>query len=152
MTSLQPLAESEQSRWLGSVPLSLLALIFGVVTGFGALVVTFPQSAHGGQIRHVVLTEDDRILGVLCVNTAMQHASVAAQSGIAMRDIASRRFVVVRAGDMIFDVIQGIWHAGAMMAVVVRASDLPAAASVVGVLSQEQVAASLASSSSGYSE
>jgi H+/Cl- antiporter ClcA len=78
------------------------------------------RSDHGGRMRHVVVTEDNHILGVLRVNTALRTVSEGAQSGVTLGDLASRDFTIVREDDIIFDVIQRIWRRRAGMALVVR--------------------------------
>ena len=64
------------------------------------------QPDHAGRMRHVVVIEGNRILGVLRVNTALRHASEGAHSSVTLRDIASRDFTVVREDDIVFDVIR----------------------------------------------
>jgi CIC family chloride channel protein len=112
---------------------------------------------HGGRIRHVVIADGSRILGVLRVNTALRHASAAAQAdgaqaGMCMRDIASRNFTIVHEDDIVFGVIQGMWQRAATMAVVVRSGQAAQADQVAGIISKEHVADSVASSIAGYSE
>jgi chloride channel protein, CIC family len=111
-----------------------------------------PDPDHGGGIRHVVVSDGERIMGVVRVNTALRHASAAAQTGISMGDIASRKFTVVHANDIVFDVIHGMWDTGAAMAVVIRAGSLPQTANIVGIISKEHVADSVAASIAVYPE
>ena len=101
---------------------------------------------HAGRMRHVVVTEDDRIVGVLRVNTALRHASEAAQSSVTLGDVASRNFTLVREDDIVFDVIQRIWRRNAAMALVVRSRGVPRSGDVLGVITKEHVADSVASS------
>src|SRR5277367_4807884 len=68
------------------------------------------RSDHGGRMRHVVVTEDSHILGVLRVNTAIRTVSEGSQSGVTLGDLASRDFTIVREDDIVFDVIQRIWR------------------------------------------
>ncbi len=107
---------------------------------------------HGGGLRHVVISDGERILGVVRVNTALRHASAAAQAGITMRDIASSNFAVVHADEIMFEVIHEIWNCGAGMAVVIRAHSLPETSNIVGVISKEHVADSVAGSIAVYPE
>ena len=108
------------------------------------------EPAHGGRMRHVVVTEGQRILGVLRVNTALRHAAEAAPAHVAggplMRDLASRHFTVVGEGDIVADVIRRIWRRHAMMALVVARRGVPRAADIAGVITKEHVADSVASS------
>ena len=105
---------------------------------------------HGGGLRHVMVSDGERILGVVRVNTALRHASAAAQTGITMREIASPRFALVHADDIMFDVISAIWDSGASMAVVLREGGLPQSSNVVGIISKEHVADSVAGSIAVY--
>jgi chloride channel protein, CIC family len=97
-------------------------------------------------MRHVVVTDGNRIVGVLRVNTALRKASEESQTGIALRDIASRSFTVVREDDIVFDVIRRIWRKQAMMALVVKGRGAPRPGKVVGVITKEHVADSVAAS------
>jgi CIC family chloride channel protein len=101
---------------------------------------------HAGRMRHVVVIDNRRILGVLRVNTALRTASEGGQSGTTLRDLASRHFTIVREDDIIFDVIQRIWRRRAGMALVVRGRGVPRPENVVGVITKEHVADSVASS------
>ena len=104
------------------------------------------QPDHHGRMRHVVVTDRSRILGVLRVNTALRRIPEAPGPGIALREIASRNFTIVREDDIVFDVIQRIWRKHAIMAVVARGSGVPRPSLVVGVITKEHVADSVASS------
>jgi len=109
------------------------------------------QPDHNGRMLHVAVTEGNRILGVLRVNTALRHAPPkGAQSNVTFRDIASRNFTVVREDDLVFDVIQRIWRKHAAMALVVRGRGVPRPENVVGVITKEHVADSVASSVKVY--
>ena len=108
------------------------------------------RSDHGGRMRHVVIIEDNRIFGVLRVNTALRTASEDTRSGATLRDLASRDFTIVREDDIIFDVIQRIWRRQAGMALVVRGHGVPRPGDVAGVITKEHVANSVASSIQVY--
>jgi CIC family chloride channel protein len=105
---------------------------------------------NGGRMRHVVVTEDGHIFGVLRVNTALRPASSGVQPGIALRTLASRNFTIVREEEVVFDVIRRIWRRKATMALVVRGRGVPRAADVLGVITKEHVADSVASSIEVY--
>ncbi len=110
---------------------------------------------HAGRMRHVVVTERNRLLGVVRVNTALRHATgrqaIDGNSGVTMRDIASRNFTIVRESDLVFDVIRRIWRRHATMAVVVTGTGtVPRPDSVLGVITKEHVADSVASSVKVY--
>jgi CIC family chloride channel protein len=77
------------------------------------------------------------------VNTALRHASAAAQADIYMRDIASRNYTLVHMDDIVFNIIEDMWRRETIMAVVVRELGLPLISDVVGVISKEHVADSV---------
>jgi CIC family chloride channel protein len=104
------------------------------------------QPGHGGRMRHVVVTDGHRIVGVLRVNTAIRHALAEAQADVSLRDVASPDFTVVREDDIAFDVIQRIWRKRAFMALVVSGHGVPRPENVRGVITKEHVADSVASS------
>lgn len=108
------------------------------------------QPGHQGRLRHVVVNDGDRIVGVLRVNTALRHASEAAQSTVCLRDIATRNFTVVREDDVVVDVIHRMWRRQASMALVVRGFGKPHTHDVVGVITKEHVADSVAHSTKVY--
>jgi CIC family chloride channel protein len=104
------------------------------------------QPGHGGRIRHVVVFDGNRLVGVLRVNTALRHALAESQSDVSLRDVASRDFTIVREDDIVFDVIQRIWRKRAFMALVVAGGGVPRPDKVRGVITKEHVADSVASS------
>ncbi|HUB95158.1 MAG TPA: chloride channel protein [Stellaceae bacterium] len=105
---------------------------------------------HGGRMRHVVVTEGRRIMGVLRVNTALRQVSDEAPSGVTLGQIASREFTIVREEDIVFDVIHRIWHKGAWMALVTKGRGIPRPADIAGVITKEHVADSVARSVKVY--
>jgi CIC family chloride channel protein len=104
------------------------------------------QPAHAGRLRHVVVTADGTIYGVIRVNTGLRRGLEAAHTGVSLRDVASRNFIVVPEHETVFDVIRRMWRRNAIMAVVLRASE------VVGVITKEHVADSVADSIKAYPE
>jgi CIC family chloride channel protein len=105
---------------------------------------------HDGRMRHVVVTEGQRILSVLRVNTALRHVSEGAPPSVTLRQIASRGFTIVREDDIVFDVIRRIWRRGAWMALVTRGRGVPRAEDVAGIITKEHVADSVARSVKVY--
>jgi len=106
---------------------------------------------NNGRLRHVAVTKGNRIVGVLRVNTALRRPSPQeAHSGVTLADIASRDFTVVREDDIVFDVIQRVWRKHARMALVLRGGGIPRPENVVGVITKEHVADSVASSVKVY--
>jgi chloride channel protein, CIC family len=108
------------------------------------------QPPHDGSMRHVAVTDDNRIIGVLRINMSFRQAPDKATSTITLRDIASRNFTLVRDTDIVFDVIQRMWRKQAMMALVMRGRGVARADNIVGVITKEHVADSVASSVNVY--
>jgi CIC family chloride channel protein len=104
------------------------------------------QPEHAGRLRHVVVTANGDIYGVIRVNTGLRRGLEAAQTGVSLGDVASRNFVVVREDETAYDVIRRMWRRNAIMAVVVRAGE------IVGVITKEHVADSVADSLKAYPE
>ena len=107
--------------------------------------------AETGRMRHVVVTKEDHIHGVLRMNMALRRGLGEAERGMTLGELASRNFVVVRETTIAFDVIRRIWAKNAVMAVVVRAGvALPRGGDILGVITKEHVADSVAASVAGY--
>lgn len=97
-----------------------------------------------GRLRHVVVTRGDQIFGVLRVNTGLRRGLGTTHTGITLGEIANRDFTIVSDEMVASDVIERIWRKNAFMAVVVRGSAIPRADDVVGVITREHVANSVA--------
>lgn len=104
-----------------------------------------PRS-EGLLFRHVVVTRDDRILGVLRINIGLRRAVDQAESNITVAELAQRNFIVVTQHEIAFRVISRLWKQHAAMAVVVEQDDGHAPVRVLGVIAKEHVADSVASS------
>jgi CIC family chloride channel protein len=104
------------------------------------------QPGHNGAMRHVVVTDGNRIAGVVRINTALR-SGVA--PGVTLGDVARRDFTVVREADVAFDVIQRMWRKGGAIALVVRAGatrlHVPRTGDIIGVIGKEHVADAIAS-------
>jgi chloride channel protein, CIC family len=111
----------------------------------------FLKLDHGGRLRHVVVTQGDRIVGVLRVNTALRRGLEGASTGVRLGDAASPQFAVARAEDIMFNVIGRMWRKNAVMTVVVRGDGVPRASNVIGLITKEHVADSVAESIKPYS-
>jgi CIC family chloride channel protein len=75
-----------------------------------------------------------------------------AHTGVRLGDIAQKNFTVARAGDVVFDVVERMWRRNATMAIVTKASGrLPRGSDVVGMISKEHIADSVADSIRPYS-
>lgn len=97
-----------------------------------------------GRLRHVVVTKGDQIFGVLRVNTGLRRGLETTHTGITLGEIANRDFTIVGDDMVASDVIERIWRKNAFMAVVVRGRGIPRADDVVGVITREHVANSVA--------
>jgi CIC family chloride channel protein len=116
-------------------------------TGFDEF-LRMPQ--HGGTLRHIVVTDGDRIAGTLRVNTSLRHGLEGAYTGVSLGSVASETFTIAHENDIMFDVIQRFWRKNASMIVVVRGTGVPRASDVVGVVTKEHIADSVADSVRPY--
>jgi CIC family chloride channel protein len=103
---------------------------------------------HGGEggLRHVVVTRGNHIAGVVRVNTSLRRSVEQAYSGVKLGDVAQHAFTIAREGDIMFDVVQRMSRHDAFMAVVVKNGSRGRPTDVVGVVSKEHVADSVAES------
>jgi CIC family chloride channel protein len=108
------------------------------------------QPEHAGRLRHVVVIDKGQIYGVLRVNTGIRRGLEGTATGLSLRDVASRNFTVVVESETAFEVIRRMWSLEAMMAVVVRGRGSLQASDIVGVITKEHVADSVADSIKGY--
>jgi chloride channel protein, CIC family len=105
---------------------------------------------HRGRLRDVVVFDGQGVVGVLEVNTSLRQVSQTAGAAPTLRDIASRQFTFVRENDIVYEVIRRMWHNHSSVALVVRTAGLPTAQDVLGVITKDQVADSVASSVDVY--
>jgi chloride channel protein, CIC family len=105
---------------------------------------------HGGTLRHIVVTDGDRIAGTLRVNTSLRHGLEGAYTGVSLGSVASETFTIAHENDIMFDVIQRFWGKNASMIVVVRGTGVPRASDAVGVITKEHIADSVADSVRPY--
>jgi chloride channel protein, CIC family len=111
----------------------------------------FLRETSAGGFKHIVVTKDDRIVGVLRVNTELRIGLETAYSGVMLGDIAQKNFTIARAEDVVFDVVERMWRRGASMAIVTKGNGwLPRGKSVVGMISKEHIADSVADSIRPY--
>jgi len=101
-------------------------------------------------LRHIVVTDGDRIAGTLRVNTSLRHGLEGAYTGVSLGSVASETFTIAHESDVMFDVIHRFWRENASMTVVVRGSGVPRAQDVVGVITKEHIADSVAESVRPY--
>ena len=100
----------------------------------------------GPAFRHVVVTRQHEIYGVLRIHTGLRRAVSQGDSDIELGTLAQRNFIVVQEKDAAFSVISRLWKQHAVMAVVVGRDDGPGPARVLGVIAKEHIADSVAGS------
>ena len=106
-----------------------------------------------GRMRHVVVTVQGHISGVLRINMALRRGLTDSEREMTLGELASPHFVIVREASIAFEVIRRIWAKGALMAVVVRDGPaVPRGADIRGVITKEHVADSVADTVSAYSD
>ncbi|HVY03943.1 MAG TPA: chloride channel protein, partial [Caulobacterales bacterium] len=103
-----------------------------------------------GRLRYVVVTRGDRLFGVIRVNTGLRRGLAGAHTGVTLADVASRNFTIVSRDATAFDVIDRMWRKDAVMAVVIGGDGGVRPENVVGVITKEHVANSVASSMNIY--
>jgi CIC family chloride channel protein len=104
----------------------------------------FLRQQKDAAMRHVVVTRNNRIFGVLRVNTALRRGLEDAYTGVTLGDVAQRDFTIAREDDVAFDVIERMWRKGGAMAVVVSCMGVPTDADISGIITKEHVADSVA--------
>jgi chloride channel protein, CIC family len=104
------------------------------------------QHGSEGGFRHVVVTRGDHIAGVVRINTRLRRGLEQAYGGVRLGDVAQRNFTIAREDDIMFDVVHRMARRDAAMAVVVKAKSRGRPADVLGVVSKEDVADSVAES------
>ena len=104
------------------------------------------QYAAEGRLRHVVVTNGNRIVGAIRVNTGIRRGLEGTHTGVLLGDVVNRHFIIVDEDVVVSDVIERMWRKEAFMAIVVRARErgLPRAGDVLGVITKEHVADSVA--------
>ena len=104
------------------------------------------QQATDGGFRHVVVTRGNHIAGVVRVNTSLRRGVEQAYSGVRLGDVAQRNFTIAREADIMFDVVQRMTRRDATMAVVVKDRGRGRPSEIIGVVSKEHIANSVAES------
>ncbi len=104
----------------------------------------------GSATKHIVVTDKDRILGVLRVNTALRREIEGAIKELPLGDVVQRNFTIAREDDVVFDVITRMTRRRANMAVVTNNNARPRGSNVLGIISKEHIANSVAESIRPY--
>jgi CIC family chloride channel protein len=110
------------------------------------------REEHAGRTRHVVVTTDGQIAGVLRVNTSLRRGLAQTDTGITLGNVMSRNFIIVDETMLVFEIIRRIWMSNAVMAVVVRGKGLRQGGDAQGMVSKEHVADSVAESVKIYAD
>jgi chloride channel protein, CIC family len=100
----------------------------------------------GGGFKHVVVARGNHIVGVVRINTGIRRGIEAAYSGVTMDTVAQRNFTLARENDIVFDIVQRMSRRGAAMAVVMKVGGRGRPSEVVGIISKEHIADSVAES------
>ena len=105
---------------------------------------------HQGRMRHVLVEDGGHLCGAVRINTGIRQGLESADTGVTLGDVAPRNFTIVRADDIVFDVIDRIWRKKADMALVVDGKGIPRPGDVLGIITKEHVADSVAASIKVY--
>lgn len=108
---------------------------------------------HDGAMRHVIVAQSDRILGVVRINTGLRLGIADIEQGVTLGDVAQRNFTLVRENAVAFDVIYRLWRRNAVMALVVPSDEhprRPRPGDILGVITKEHVADAVAGSLQFY--
>jgi len=97
-------------------------------------------------LRHVVVMRGNHVVGVVRVNTGLRRGIEAAFKGVSFGDIAERNFTLARESDLMFDVVQRMARREATMAIVSKNDGRWRSGHIVGIISKEHVADSVAKS------
>jgi chloride channel protein, CIC family len=104
------------------------------------------QHAAADGFKHVVVTRGNHVVGVVRINTSLRRGVEEAYAGVRFGDIAQRNFTLARANDIMFDVVQRMARRDASMAIVAATDHRWHATQIIGVISKEHVADSVAES------
>jgi CIC family chloride channel protein len=104
------------------------------------------QHGTAGGYQHVVVARGNHLMGVVRINTGIRRGLEAAYSGVTMATVAQRNFTIARETDIVFDIVQRMSRHAAAMAVVVKTGSRGRPADVVGIISKEHIADSVADS------
>ena len=103
---------------------------------------------HGteGGMKHVVVARNDRVAGVLRVNTRLRRGLKPEHAGVSLGDIVDHNFTLARESDAVFNVVHRMARHNASMAVVGKTGGHWRPSQIVGVISKEHVADSVSQS------
>ncbi len=122
-------------------------LVLPAETDFAAFLNKYGET---GGLKHIVVTHGTHICGVLRVNTSLRRGIEAGYKGVKLGAVAQHDFTIARQDDIVFDVVTRMSRRNASMAIVTKASGRPRAADVIGIISKEHIADSVADSIKPY--
>ncbi len=102
------------------------------------------MAAAQGGLRHVVVTRAGKIIGGLRVNMSLRRAAGSGMEDVKLGDLVNSHFIVVRDRDAAFDVIKAMSREQAIMAIVVAPGATGGADQVIGVVTKEHIADTVA--------
>jgi chloride channel protein, CIC family len=94
--------------------------------------------------RHLVVTRRGAIFGVLRVDRNLRRAAGISGEAVKLGELARRNFTIVRENAAVFDVIARMRRKNAVMALVIARDGYPTAERILGVITKEQIAESVA--------
>jgi CIC family chloride channel protein len=103
-----------------------------------------------GGLRHVVVTRRNHIVGAIRINIDLRRAVGAGGADVTLGELARPHFTVVRENAATFEVIDRMRRKGAAMALVIPAAGYPDATRILGVITKEHIADSVADSIALY--
>jgi chloride channel protein, CIC family len=106
----------------------------------------FLRRNSDGGFKHIVVTRGNRVVGVVRVNTGLRRGVEDAYGGVRLGDVAQRNFTLAHESDVMFDVVNRMARRDANMAVVVKAGGRGRPSEILGIISKEHVADSVAES------
>ncbi len=110
------------------------------------------RNANEQGFKHIVVTRRNHVAGVVRVNTSLRRGVEQAYSGVRLGDVAQRNFTLARENDLMFDVVQRMARRDASMAVVMTVNGRGRPSQIVGIISKEHVADSVAESIKPFGE
>jgi CIC family chloride channel protein len=106
--------------------------------------------AEYGKLRHVIVTDRGNIIGALRVNTLLRRGLEGAYTGLTLREVASRDFIIARDEDIMFNVIGRMWRRKAAMIIVAKGRGVPRKDDIVGIITKDHLADSVLTSVRPY--
>ncbi|MGH6812907.1 MAG: chloride channel protein [Methylocella sp.] len=110
------------------------------------------QSGRASGLKRAVVTRGNHITGVVSVNTAVHRGLKERFTGETLRDVAQRNFIIARENDVVFNGMARMARRGASIAIVIKGRGRPYACHVIGTISKEQIADSVAESIRPYAD